>query len=217
MAEPDPIKVAEIDAHMAAMNFYVGMLNAETDEDREAVKERQRSTLDAIKSSPKADAEKIAWMNRYTEVLQELSGEKEIDIPADKEWRYIDPESGADECATIEALLALVSTGLLSDDVRVKRPRSNVWLAAGEFSELRGALAEWRARIAWRVRVGGQEYEAVGVQTVADWIAAGRVLPDTEIFNPYDRAWRKAKDEPKLKAVQFVKKGCLSVIAFWMT
>jgi len=98
----------------------------------------------------------------------------------------------------------------------VKRPLSNKWERASEIPEFRESFDEYRQASIWRVRIGDKEYEAENAQMVVDWANQGRVTRDTMVFNPWDKEWRRAGDEPKFRNITFaaVRSGCLLPFLF---
>lgn len=65
----------------------------------------------------------------------------------------------------------------------------------------------------WKIRVGGQEFEAKGNKQLQEWAQQGRVTPDTDVYDPFEERWVKASSMSILTG-KFAKSGCLSVLTF---
>jgi hypothetical protein len=73
MAEPDPIKIAEIEAQLVAFNFHTALLLAKTDQERQAARTRLQVSIDTVRNSTASDALKLAWIKKYKEESDALS------------------------------------------------------------------------------------------------------------------------------------------------
>jgi hypothetical protein len=215
MSDHDPIKAAELEARLAALNVYMKALG-KTGPELQAVKAESLAAIAKVKNSPRSEAEKIAWANAYTTEFTNLTSGIAPEIPRDKAWTYVDVE-GQQQQSYLAGLTQLAAVGEITAESHVLPPGGTAWVAATSVPEIRTGIEEYRVAMTWKARVKGQEFECFGVSTLAQWVQQGRVLRDTEIFNPHDKVWRPAVEEPKLQGVKWkAAGGCLTVFLFWM-
>lgn len=136
--------------------------------------------------------------------------------PPETIWRYISSDDGSERRGTVEVPKRLIECGLITADDLIKRPLSTKWERAADIPEFHDSFGAYSEASIWRVRIGDKEYEAENAQMVADWANQGRVTRDTMVFNPWDKEWRRAGDEPKFRDITFAaaKSGCLMAFLF---
>lgn len=143
--------------------------------------------------------------------LDEMDRRFQEILPPEKLWRYIDSESGKEHVSTLEALIQFASVGTFLDGGQVKRPLSSQWEDPRNVPELKPGFDEWREATTFIVRIQGREYRAEGARELASWVTQGRVLPDTQVYNPHEKCWMAAREIKNIATVwkSQAKSGCL--------